>query len=182
MKLTLTAAAVLAAIALTACDRGQEAVTTTSENGHTVTSREDNPDVINYEQSDAVMNGAIADAQAHLPYFMERAAAPSPTEEGFVLKVAFPTPVNGDGSREHIWVGEFQKTAGGYAGVLGNEPLNIAGKKLGDRVEFTADMITDWGFMRDGKMIGYYTTRVSLDDGDPQEAAAIRAMLGENPK
>jgi hypothetical protein len=36
--------------------------------------------------------------------------------------------------------------------------------------------------MRDGKLIGHYTTRITLDEGDPREAAAIRAMLGENPK
>jgi uncharacterized protein YegJ (DUF2314 family) len=181
MRLTIGLAAAVAALALAACD-AQQAAVTTSEAGRTVTSREGEPDVIDYTKDDAAMNGAVADAQAHLPYFWEHSSAPSPNEESFALKVAFPTPSRGEGSREHIWVTGFEKISSGYAGLLANEPLDIVGKKLGDRIEFTSDMITDWGFLRDGKMIGYYTTRISLDEGDPQEAAAIRAMLGENPK
>jgi uncharacterized protein YegJ (DUF2314 family) len=181
MKLTIGLVTVLAVISLAACDQPQATVTT-SDGGHTVTQREGSPDVINYGQNDETMNAAIADAQAHLPYFWEHATSPAPNEQSFSLKVAFPTLAKSEGAREHIWVSEFEKTPSGYAGLLANEPLDMVGKKLGDRVEFTPDMISDWGFLLDGKMIGYHTTRVSLEDGSPEEVAAIRAMLGENPK
>lgn len=42
-------------------------------------------------------------------------------------------------------------------------------------------MVTDSGFSRSGKMIGFYSTRVMLEDAPPAEAKYIRAMLGENP-
>jgi uncharacterized protein YegJ (DUF2314 family) len=179
MKRAIGFAVALIAVAFAACEARQ---TSASVTGRTVTARQGEPDVIDFASGDKAMNSAIADAQAHLSYFWERASAPSPGEESFALKVAFPTTTRGQNSREHIWVFDFKKISSGYTGILANEPLDIVGRKLGDRVEFTADMITDWGFLRDGKMIGYYTTRVSLSDGDPQEAAAIRAMLGENPK
>src|SRR5262245_43424651 len=181
MKLTIILAAAAALTGLSACDAQQTSVTT-SENGRTVTSREGNPDVVDFASDDKLMNAAIADAQAHLPYFWEHVASPAQGEGDFTLKVGFPVQQGASSGKEHIWVSDIEKTSSGYAGLLANEPLDLTGKKLGDRVEFTPDMISDWGFMRAGKLIGHYTTRISLEDGDPREAAAIRAMLGENPK
>jgi uncharacterized protein YegJ (DUF2314 family) len=169
-----------AALALTSCD--QQVSIHQSESGRTVTSRPDNPDIVSYGASDEAMNAAIAEAQAHLDYFWERVAAPASSERDFTLKVAFPTPTKGENAREHIWVSDFEKTASGYVGRLANEPLDIVGKKFGDRTEFATNMITDWGFMRDGKMIGFYTLRVMVDDMPAKDAAEFREALGENPK
>jgi uncharacterized protein YegJ (DUF2314 family) len=182
MKLRNIAAALAIAAFASGCDAQQASTTTNSENGRPVTSRPDNPDVIGFAGNDPAMNAAIADAQAHLSYFWDRAAAPAKTEEGFMLKVGIQIPSEGAKAKEHIWVSGFEKTSSGYTGFLANEPLDIVGKKLGDRVEFAPDMISDWGFYRDGEMIGFYTVRIMLPDLPAAEAAEIRSMLGENPK
>jgi uncharacterized protein YegJ (DUF2314 family) len=139
--------------------------------------------IINYGDNDAAMNKAIADARAHLGYFWQRVEAKQRNETDFGLKVAFPVKMeNNRPSREHIWVERFARSGAGFTAYLANEPGWMPGKKLGDRVEFTEDMITDWGFYRSGKLIGFYTVRVMLPDMPASEAAEIRAQLGENPK
>jgi uncharacterized protein YegJ (DUF2314 family) len=179
MKL-VSGLAALAVLAVAGCDQGAE-TSRTAESGREIVEREGNPDVVMYAKDDGAMAAAITDAQGHLDYFWERFDAPAPGEENFMLKVAFPVPGDTEGGREHIWVSDIETAGGGHAGLLANEPYDIDGA-YGDRVEFTGDMITDWGFIRDGMMIGYYTTRVSLADADPAEAEAIRAVLGENPE
>jgi uncharacterized protein YegJ (DUF2314 family) len=138
--------------------------------------------IVNFSSGDTVMNAAIKQARDHLPYFWQHKAAKAKDETDFSVKVAFP--VNGaDGmQREHIWVADVRESGKGYTAILANEPNWIAGKKLGDAVSFTSDMISDWGFYRGEKMIGFYTIRVMLPELDAREAAAIRAMLGENPQ
>lgn len=138
--------------------------------------------MINFSSGNSEMNAAIKEARDHLPYFWAHRTAKANEEADFSLKVAFP--VNGPGGmkREHIWVAEVRETGNGYTALLANEPNWITGKRLGDPVSFTGDMISDWGFFRGDKMIGFYTIRVMLPELDPGEAAEIRASLGENPK
>jgi uncharacterized protein YegJ (DUF2314 family) len=145
-----------------------------------VVEREGQPDIVNYDAADRAMNKAVEDARSKLPYFLERFAAPAANESDFMLKVAFPVPAPGDGV-EHMWVINPQKVAEGFSAELNNEPYYIKNLKVGQVVTFPEDQISDWGFSREGKLIGYYTTRVSLDDMEPAQAADMRALLGENP-
>ncbi|HVY89167.1 MAG TPA: DUF2314 domain-containing protein [Hyphomonadaceae bacterium] len=138
--------------------------------------------VVDFSSSDKEMNAAIADARAHLPYFWQRQASPARTESDFGLKVAFPVKGEQGETREHIWVSDVHRTAGGYAGKLANEPDWMPGKHLGDQVAFSDDMISDWGFYRDDMMIGFYTIRVMIRTLEPAEAARIRDHLGDNPR
>ena len=138
--------------------------------------------MINFSSGDSAMNAAIKDARDHLPYFWDHRSAKAKGETDFGLKVAFPVKGPGGMSREHIWVADVRETGEGYTAMLANEPNWITGKRLGDPVVFTSDMISDWGFFRGEKMIGFYTIRVMLPELDPREAAQIRATLGENPK
>ncbi len=153
--------------------RGADSPVTTTRSGE--------PSIITYKTGEQKIDQSIANARAHLAYFWDHHLNPRPGERTFTLKVAFPvTNAAGAKGREHIWVLYPTRNGATFTGRLDNDPDMMPGKS-GDTVTFTEDMVTDWGFARNGKMIGFYSTRAMLDDAPPAEAAKIRMMLGENP-
>lgn len=157
-------------------------VTGETPGGRTIIEREDQPAIVNYDDEDGMMNAAIDEARLRLPYFWEHMASPARGEGEFTLKVGFPVNSADGTNAEHIWVDRIRKTSAGYIARLANEPNWMEGKHLNDEVSFTEDLISDWGFSRGRKMIGFYTLRVMLPDMPQEERDAILPMLGENPK
>jgi uncharacterized protein YegJ (DUF2314 family) len=122
--------------------------------------------VTNYTQNDAVMNAAIAEAQASLPLFLANALdAEGVGRDGTGVKVAIPT-VQQQG-HEHIWVTPFRLWDDGtLSGYLANQPNDLGPLREGDQVDFTQDQISDWSLFRDdGMMWGNYTSRVMHGSG-----------------
>jgi uncharacterized protein YegJ (DUF2314 family) len=150
--------------------------------GHPLIEREGESPIIGFDGGDDVMNAAITDARMHLPHFWERMAAGARGEGGFTLKVAFNVESNDGTTREHIWVEGIQRRGAGFVANLANEPNWMPGQHLGDEVSFTESMISDWGYSRRRKMIGFYTIRVMLDEMPAEAADYLRAALGPNPK
>ena len=106
------------------------------------------------------MNAAIAKGRATLPTFWASYDAPKPSETGHSLKVRFPNPRN---NGEHIWMADVKKTAdGGYSGRFANAPRDLPGKKAGEVALFKDADISDWMFMRNGKIVGGETIRPLL--------------------
>jgi uncharacterized protein YegJ (DUF2314 family) len=60
--------------------------------------------------------------------------------------------------------------------VTGNAPEDATWMREGERVEIPEDRISDWMFMRNGKIVGNETMRPALKHMDPEEAAQYRAM------
>jgi len=56
--------------------------------------------------------------------------------------------------REQVWLTNIQFSNGRYFGVLTSTPRYLGGMKKGDRVIFDMEAITDWMYVRDGKIIG----------------------------
>lgn len=131
--------------------------------------------LINYAEDDAAMNAAIAAARSSLPTFV--AALDDPANAGFSLKLAMPTA----NSVEHIWADVAERRPdGSFVTYLANEPFEID-YAYGDEVVATADMVSDWGYSRDGLLHGHYTTRVILPELDPAQAEALEAQLAPLP-
>lgn len=138
--------------------------------------------VINFGATDAEMNAAQDAARASLPRFLANAL----DAEGFGLpgtglKVAFP--VDNAGGVEVIWVTPFAYDgATGFAGLLANEPNAMDGLHVGDRVDFSLDMLRDWSFV-DGKgtLYGNYTTRTMLPYLPADQAAGLAELLSPDP-
>jgi uncharacterized protein YegJ (DUF2314 family) len=134
--------------------------------------------VIGVPNDDAEMSAAIAKARTTLPEFWKSFAAPKAGEEGFAVKVRFATGAAGSGEGEHIWVNSMKKQAdGGYSAKLSNQPRNIAGKNAGDTVTFKDADISDWTFMRKGKIVGNETMRPLLAKMPKAEADKLKQML-----
>lgn len=125
---------------------------------------------------DGEMESAKAQARAKLPYFWERFERPAPDEEGFALKVGLPYSPR---DTEHIWTRNIERKDGKITGIINNRPRDVKGVRLGQRIEIKEQQISDWMFIRRGKMVGNYTVRPVLKLMSPEDAARYRAMLEE---
>jgi uncharacterized protein YegJ (DUF2314 family) len=66
---------------------------------------------------------------------------------------------------------------GRYSGKFANAPRDLPGKRAGDLTEFTEADITDWMFMRNGKIVGGETIKPSLKALPKADADAMRARM-----
>ena len=136
---------------------------------------EERSPIVDLSPADAEMNAAIAKARATLPTFWASYEAPKPSEEGHSLKVSFPKPRSGN---EHIWMAEVKKLPDGrYSGRFANQPRDLPGKRIGDLVEFSQADVSDWMFMRNGKIVGGETIRPTLKHMPKASADALRARM-----
>jgi len=79
----------------------------------------------------------------------------------------------------HIWMADVKKTADGrYSGRFANAPRDLPGKKAGEVALFTEADISDWMFMRNGKIVGGETIRPLLKSLPKADADALRAAAG----
>jgi uncharacterized protein YegJ (DUF2314 family) len=135
----------------------------------------DHPPVVDVPSTDPEMAAAVAKARATLPVFWASDAAPKPSESGHSLKVRFATSST---NVEHIWMMDVKRLPdGGFSGRFGNDPRDLPGKREGDLAQFREADITDWMFMRNGKIVGCETTRPLLKSMSKADANAFRAML-----
>jgi uncharacterized protein YegJ (DUF2314 family) len=117
--------------------------------------------VIGVEHTDAEMNAAIRKAKDTIDDFIKELAKPKGRH--FSVKTPLMTPA---GNPEHIWVDVDSYENGLFKGKLGNDPLNLPGKKLGDPVEVKKHDISDWMIMDSTsgelKVTGGYTAEVLM--------------------
>jgi uncharacterized protein YegJ (DUF2314 family) len=130
--------------------------------------------VINVPTGSAEASAANAKARATLPTFWASYEASKPSETGHSLNVRFSNKTNDGG---HIRMAEVKELADGrYSGRLATEPRYLAGKRVGDLVEFKEADSFDWMFMRDGKIRWRRDhIRVLLKSLPKADADALRA-------
>ena len=175
VKVMSTFAAYLKMVALAALAAAALALITPPWAAITAQNRPDRSPVIDVSSANAEMAAAIGKARATLPAFWASYEAPKPSETGHSLKVRFANRRN-DG--EHIWMDEVKKLADGrYSGRFANEPRDLPGKHAGDPAEFAQVDISDWMFLRNGKIVGGETIRVLLKSMSKEDADALRARL-----
>jgi uncharacterized protein YegJ (DUF2314 family) len=81
-------------------------------------------------------------------------------QKGGELSAKFPFARVTKGGIEHIWVTVQSVDGDVVRGVLANEPMDLGDLKLGSKVECKLAELSDWLFLRDGKMVGGYTVKV----------------------
>ena len=72
-------------------------------------------------------------------------------------KFAIKARISSDGNSEHIWIEVDQITESNIRGRLGNDPVDLAGLKMGSRVEVERGQVEDWAFLRSGAPVGLFT-------------------------
>lgn len=112
--------------------------------------------VVMIHSEDAEMNAAIARAQRTLDDFIRIKANPPKGASGFKLKVRITDPHG----TEHMWVTPFKKTTHGFVGILADEPEIVRNVVNGQRITFTKEEISDWGYVLNGRQKGSFTVCV----------------------
>jgi uncharacterized protein YegJ (DUF2314 family) len=131
--------------------------------------------VVHVEDNDPEMVAAIAKARDTLPQFWQTFDKPQRGESGFSLKVKI-TDENGT---EHFWATDIERRKGKIWGTINNDPNIVASVKLGDRIEIPEAYISDWLYMRGGKMVGNRTLVPLLKTMSAKEAEGYRKMMAD---
>jgi uncharacterized protein YegJ (DUF2314 family) len=131
--------------------------------------------VIPVARNDPEMQAAIAKPRSQLPVFWKAFAQPGQGESSFALKYKI-TDAKGV---EHFWLIDIERKDGKVYGTINNDPNTVQSVKIGQRIDVADEQISDWMFMRNGKMVGNYTLRPLLKSMPPAEAAKLKAILEE---
>lgn len=131
---------------------------------------------VDVPSTDPDMIDAQIKARASLDRFWAVQAAPRGGEEGFALKIAVPVR---PGETEHVWTSDIARDGDKVFGRVSNTPKKARTLAAGQRVEIAADQISDWMYLRNGRIVGNFTLRPLLKRMPPAEADRYRAMLAE---
>ena len=111
------------------------------------------------------MQEAVTKARKTVGQFIGALQHPSPGESDFEVKKPFLEK----GNVEHIWLSDVTFIGGRLQGKVDNEPVKIRGLKPGQVVSVNPDEISDWVYIKNGKLVGGYTIRAHYNDLTPPE-------------
>jgi len=131
--------------------------------------------VINVEENDAEMVAAIAKARDTLPHFWQVYEKPARGETNFALKVK----ITDKQGTEHFWATDIERRDGKIRGTINNDPNIVKSVKLGDRMEIPEADISDWLYLREGKMIGNQTVKPLFKQMPADEVKQLKAMMAD---
>jgi uncharacterized protein YegJ (DUF2314 family) len=131
--------------------------------------------VYSFSESDPEMNAAIRKARDSLPIFWSKFAAPSSHEKDFTLKIK----IDDENGTEHFWCGMIEGNSTSATCVIDNDPQTVKSVSIGQRIAADPASISDWMYMRDGKIVGGETIRVILPRLSKDEAEEFRSLLAE---
>ncbi len=133
---------------------------------------------IGVSKDDPEMKKAMANARAHLPHFWQVMAEAKNHEEDFSIKVRI---TDGD-DVEYFWCTDLKVEKGAVTAEIGNDPELVKTVKLGQRIPVKESDIVDWLYMKDGKMIGNYTSRPLMKSMNKEEVEYLKQTLGPLPE
>lgn len=109
--------------------------------------------VTGFETDDQAMEAAMAEASRRWPEFVAVFQAKPVGAEGFLVKARFPFREE----TEHMWIEPEAATLNDVSGTLANTSMYNPKLRQGAKVTVAADDISDWGYVKDGEMIGLFT-------------------------
>jgi len=127
------------------------------------------PGYASVADNDRAMEHAVRNARRSLGFFIAALRKNKPGDTGFEVKKAF---VDGN-NVEHLWIGYLTFDGKNFHGKVNNRPRDVHNVKLGQAVTVPAGQITDWMFVKDGKLVGGYTTRVLYARLSPEDRAVF---------
>ena len=119
------------------------------------------------------MDAAIARARGEVDVFIKELS------QGNGTNFAVKAPIDDQEKTEHFWLTDVVYRDGTFEGVIGNEPGVVTNVKMGQKWSLKKLEISDWMFMRGGKMYGNYTMRPLLKTMPADEAAKLQSLLAE---
>jgi uncharacterized protein YegJ (DUF2314 family) len=131
--------------------------------------------VIGVADDDPEMTAAIAEARETLPQFWQVFDKPEGGESDFALKVK----ITDERGVEHFWVTDIERRDGKMMGTINNDPDTVASVKLGDKIEIPEADISDWLYMRDGKMVGNLTLKPLFKQMPEEEVERLKKIMSD---
>lgn len=125
------------------------------------------PGYVNVPDKDRAMDRAMNHAQHSLGFFIAVLRANKPDDDGFEIKKAF---VDGD-AVEQLWIADLSFDGKNFEGKINNKPIDVHNVKLGQKVTVSPREVSDWMFIKNGNLMGGYTTRVLYARLSPEERA-----------
>jgi uncharacterized protein YegJ (DUF2314 family) len=125
------------------------------------------PGYAKVSDDDKQMDRAVENAQRTLGFFMAALKANKPGDTEFEIKKAF---IDGD-KVEHVWIRGVTFDGKNFHGKVDNQPVDVNNVHEGQRVAVAPQDVDDWMFLKDGKLIGAYTTRVLYARLTPEQKA-----------
>jgi uncharacterized protein YegJ (DUF2314 family) len=111
--------------------------------------------VLHISQIDPDLHDISVQARENLTLFIERLQNPAEDEGGFRVKYPFQAEEGSGFRQEHIWLTDIVLgDEGRYYGVIANQPYYVTRFHPGDRVSFFIDDISDWMYLKGGRIIG----------------------------
>lgn len=146
--------------------------------GYVSKQENDGDAVYTVEKEDPAMNAAIEEARRTYPDFLKTFNARDTANGDFTVKSKFSF-LDEDGERnfEHMWMVDLYYKGDQLHGVLGSDPISINWTVAGDSLAIKTDSISDWMYVRDGKLVGGYTVRVLYDKMSEQEKKEFSSQL-----
>ena len=84
-----------------------------------------------------------------------------------------------NGKIEHFWVVNLVRKDGVISGTINNDPDIVQNVKLGDKIPVIESDISDWLYLRNGKMIGNYTLRALFKEMSKSEVENYKLMMAD---
>lgn len=113
----------------------------------------DENEIVWIDDDGPIMSKAISAARDSLDRFLEIYRSPEVGMSDFKLKVR----IEDNAGVEHFWVMPFSETSKGFQGRVANEPRVVHSVTFNQLIEFDRTMVSDWGYLEEGKQIGSYT-------------------------
>jgi uncharacterized protein YegJ (DUF2314 family) len=141
--------------------------------------------VVQVYQDDMEIARIAEDARNTLPIFfryLTGTGAGANAGKDCYIKCPFMADEDSGIDKEQIWLTGIQFSNGRYFGVITGAPRHLSGMKKGDRVIFDIDTITDWMYVRSGKIIGgesikYLLEKIPENQRNDRERELLRMLL-----
>lgn len=88
-------------------------------------------------------------------------------------------PISQNGQTEHFGLVNLVYKNGEFEGEIGNAPGIVTNVQIGQKWKIAKTEISDWMFMREGKLYGNYTLRTLMKTMPKEEAARYRHILAD---
>jgi uncharacterized protein YegJ (DUF2314 family) len=139
---------------------------------------------LHINQEDEGLNQIGREARESFPGFIRKMRNPEPDEGGFRVKYPFAAEEGSAFSHEHIWLEDIFIEDGLYYGTLSNRPYYLGSLQAGDVVIFEGDAISDWMYLKAGKIVGgrsikYLMEQIPEPDRDDESRALYRMFVPE---
>jgi uncharacterized protein YegJ (DUF2314 family) len=159
----------ISAISLVACNNDGKKV------GVRANEKDSTDHVAVYKGDNDEMNAAIAKARATYPEFLEALKKPCNECDRFNVKIRLGF---GEIDGEHVWLDSLFFKKDNLYGILASVPEKVTRVDIGDIMEAKPDSLSDWMYIKNGKLVGGYTIKVIYDTMGDAEKKQLEEEFG----